>query len=335
MAARPLHEAWRRADHPLDRPVDRPPRRRVGPELRRAAHPAPPRWSPSRPDAVRYPELANEFTLGVPRPDPPGAAAGAPGCTPPSEFVRGEVIDAFGADPDRVVAIHHGVDAAAPGPATPAAGGRWPAATATCSPSAPSSPARTCRPSSGRSTRWRPTTPTCASSSPGPTAGAPRRSRPPSAAAAPPRPHRAARLGRRAAPGRPPGRAPPSTPYPSVYEGFGLPAARGHGAPACPVVATRAGALPEVCRDGADLVEPGDADGLAAALGPGPRRRRPPGRARRRGRRVRPATTGTRRPTALAALFARGGRRPHGDRAVTGRDPVHGAARSTTYHDRP
>jgi glycosyltransferase involved in cell wall biosynthesis len=32
------------------------------------------------------------------------------------------------------------------------------------------------------------------------------------------------------------------------------------------VVASRAGALPEVCRDGADLVEPGDADGLAAAL---------------------------------------------------------------------
>jgi glycosyltransferase involved in cell wall biosynthesis len=34
-----------------------------------------------------------------------------------------------------------------------------------------------------------------------------------------------------------------------------------------PVVATRAGAVPEVCRDGADLVPVGDPDGLAAALG--------------------------------------------------------------------
>ncbi|HKY66062.1 MAG TPA: glycosyltransferase, partial [Acidimicrobiales bacterium] len=33
-----------------------------------------------------------------------------------------------------------------------------------------------------------------------------------------------------------------------------------------PVVATRAGALPEVCRDGAELVAVGDADALAAAV---------------------------------------------------------------------
>jgi glycosyltransferase involved in cell wall biosynthesis len=33
-----------------------------------------------------------------------------------------------------------------------------------------------------------------------------------------------------------------------------------------PVVATQAGALPEVLRDGARFVEPGDTDGLAAAL---------------------------------------------------------------------
>ena len=33
-----------------------------------------------------------------------------------------------------------------------------------------------------------------------------------------------------------------------------------------PVVATTAGSLPEVCRDGADLVPPGDAGALAAAL---------------------------------------------------------------------
>ena len=51
---------------------------------------------------------------------------------------------------------------------------------------------------------------------------------------------------------------------PSLYEGFGLPALEGM---ACgvPVVAARAGALPEVCGGAAELVEP-DADGLAAGL---------------------------------------------------------------------
>ncbi len=52
---------------------------------------------------------------------------------------------------------------------------------------------------------------------------------------------------------------------PSRTEGFGLPAleamARG-----CPVVATRAGSLPEVVADAGLLVPPGDRDGLAGAL---------------------------------------------------------------------
>lgn len=52
---------------------------------------------------------------------------------------------------------------------------------------------------------------------------------------------------------------------PSLDEGFGLTPleamARG-----CPVVATRAGSLPEVCGDAALYVEPGDVDGLASAL---------------------------------------------------------------------
>jgi glycosyltransferase involved in cell wall biosynthesis len=54
--------------------------------------------------------------------------------------------------------------------------------------------------------------------------------------------------------------------FPSVYEGFGLPPleAMTYGVP---VVATRAGAVPEVCRNGADLVPVGDPDGLAEALG--------------------------------------------------------------------
>jgi glycosyltransferase involved in cell wall biosynthesis len=47
---------------------------------------------------------------------------------------------------------------------------------------------------------------------------------------------------------------------PSVYEGFGLPALEGMACGA-PVVAARAGALPEVCGDAALLVEP-DAEGF-------------------------------------------------------------------------
>lgn len=53
--------------------------------------------------------------------------------------------------------------------------------------------------------------------------------------------------------------------YPSVYEGFGLPPLEAM-ATGTPVVATRAGALPEVLGEAADLVDVGDADALAGAL---------------------------------------------------------------------
>lgn len=51
---------------------------------------------------------------------------------------------------------------------------------------------------------------------------------------------------------------------PSLYEGFGLPALEAMAA-GTPAVAARCGALPEVCRDGALLVEP-TAAGLAAGI---------------------------------------------------------------------
>ncbi len=53
--------------------------------------------------------------------------------------------------------------------------------------------------------------------------------------------------------------------YPSLYEGFGFPPLQAMRA-GVPVVATRAGSLPEVLGDGALLVDAGDHDGLAAAL---------------------------------------------------------------------
>lgn len=53
--------------------------------------------------------------------------------------------------------------------------------------------------------------------------------------------------------------------YPSIYEGFGFPpleAMRTH----TPVITTRAGAVPEVCGDGALLVDVGDVDALKDAM---------------------------------------------------------------------
>jgi glycosyltransferase involved in cell wall biosynthesis len=53
--------------------------------------------------------------------------------------------------------------------------------------------------------------------------------------------------------------------FPSVYEGFGFPPLEAMAA-GVPVVASAAGAVPEIVGDGAVLVAPGDTDALAGAL---------------------------------------------------------------------
>jgi glycosyltransferase involved in cell wall biosynthesis len=53
--------------------------------------------------------------------------------------------------------------------------------------------------------------------------------------------------------------------FPSVYEGFGLPPLEAM-ASGCPVAASNAGAIPEVCGDAAVLFDPNDPDAIAAAI---------------------------------------------------------------------
>src|SRR5262245_57601381 len=53
--------------------------------------------------------------------------------------------------------------------------------------------------------------------------------------------------------------------YPSLYEGFGIPPLEAMAC-GCPVAASNAGAIPEVCGDAAVLFDPTDADAMAAAM---------------------------------------------------------------------
>jgi glycosyltransferase involved in cell wall biosynthesis len=53
--------------------------------------------------------------------------------------------------------------------------------------------------------------------------------------------------------------------FPSLYEGFGLPPLEAM-ASGCPVAASRAGALPEVCGDAAVLFDADDPAGIAAGV---------------------------------------------------------------------
>jgi glycosyltransferase involved in cell wall biosynthesis len=53
--------------------------------------------------------------------------------------------------------------------------------------------------------------------------------------------------------------------FPSLYEGFGLPPLEAMAC-GCPVAASSAGAIPEICADAAVLFDPTDVDAMAAAM---------------------------------------------------------------------
>ena len=335
MAARPLHELWRRADHPLiDRWIGRhdvvwgpnfvcPPTRAA--ELV-TVHDL---------TAGALPRAGQRVHAGLPRADPPGAARGAPGSTPPSEFVRDEVIDALRRRPRP--GRRHPPRRRGPAPVGAADGDRGRALAGRrplrAGRRARSSPARTCPRWCGRSTPWPPTTPTCASSSPAPTAGAPRRSPPRSPPPATATAIVRLGLGRRRRPGRPAGRRRRSTPTRPCTRASACRRSR-PWRPGVPVVTTRAGVAARGVRrrrrpgrrPATPTPWPPPSAGCSATTTTGPPLvdRGPAGGGRLRlGRHRRPAAPCSPR---------RVGR---GDRPVRSRDPVHEGVAPTTYDDRP
>ena len=259
MVARPLRWCWTRSDHP---PIEwwtgavdvvHGPNFVVPPARGR------PRWSPSTTSPASATRRCAPPTCSRCPACCAGRSPAGPGCTrcrssSPPRWSRPSTSTPTGWSPSPTAPRRPLSSAEA---LTAPAGRPPPGPTATCSPSAPSSPART-------SPRWSGPSTQVADDDPDLVPGA----------------GRARRLGRRR--GHRPPSPPPATAdrirrlgwvddptrrallvgaevvaYPSVYEGFGLPPLEAL-AGGTPVVATRAGALPEVLGDAAEWAQPGD-----------------------------------------------------------------------------
>lgn len=261
LAARPLHQLWMRSDHPrIDHWIGRHDvvwgTNYVVPPTRAARLVSIYDLTP-----VRFPELANDHTRTFPGVIRRALQQGAWAHTM-SSFVRDEIVEYFGIDPERVRVVAGGIRATPPGDPAPgrklAGGDRYILALGTVEP--------------------RKDLPTLVSAFDALAAddpdlrlviaGADGWGAEALTAAIERAAHRdrVVRLGWVDEADRPAlVRAASVYAFPSVYEGFGLPPLEAMTA-GVPVVATRTGSLPEVCGDGAELVPVGDADALAQAL---------------------------------------------------------------------
>jgi glycosyltransferase involved in cell wall biosynthesis len=275
MPARPLHLAWRRSDLP-------PLEWFVGAVdvVHGSNFIVPPTHNAARVvtvhdlTTVRFPELCERFTLVFPDLVRRAVARGAWVHTP-SQFVADEVVETLGVAPERVRAVHSGVPPVAP----PDPVRRGAAALRALGASAPEVPAGTERyvlaigtaeprkdlpglvDAFGRIARQHPDVALVLAGPDG--WGTPALVAAIEASSAGTRVLRTGWLDDAALAGLLHGAE--VLAYPSLYEGFGFPPLQAMAA-GVPVVASRAGAVPEIVGDAASLVDPGDVDGLAGAL---------------------------------------------------------------------
>jgi len=267
MPARPLHLAWAHGEHPA---VER----FVGPVdvVHGSNFVVPPARTAARVatvhdlTTVRYPELCDAATLRFPELVRRALSRGAFVHTP-SAFVAGEVVELLGAPADRVRAVHSGVPALPDPDEDPAVvARRWlPPGTERYVLAIGTAEPRKDLPGLVRAFgHLAAAHPDVALVLAGPAGwGSGPLARAIDASTASDRVVRTgwlddAKLSALL-------RAATVLAYPSLYEGFGFPPLQAM-AVGVPVVATAAGALPEIVGDGALQVSPGDSEVLAAAL---------------------------------------------------------------------